>query len=60
MDPEANEAEQLELAHALHVIHDNVDDKGFTDDQLEEVVELAFRLAALVESLHEWSSQKRI
>lgn len=53
MDPNANLAEQLELARQSQAINDAGGDE-LTEDQELELVAIATRLAELVLALNEW------
>lgn len=55
MDPNANLQWQLEEVDGINEIIDAADDDGnLDDDQKNELVDRAQRLAELVESLHGW------
>ena len=58
MDPEANLAEQLSLAaEIIEIIDGGVDEGGnlsLSEDEMDEVVDNANRLAELVQALDGW------
>jgi len=58
MDPEANLAEQLQIAKRLYEI-DNLDPFDFVHDWFtDEISHLAIRLAELVFALHTWNKNR--
>ena len=58
MDPEANLAEQIQIAKRLYEIDDSDPDDFDPDWFTDEISHLAMRLAELVFALHSWNKSR--
>jgi hypothetical protein len=61
MDPVANKIEQIRVAKAITAVWDDCNADGtLTYSQMEEIADLANRLAELVAALAEWERWKTL
>ena len=59
MDPEANLREQHQQATEYMRIWDKCPEDGnFTEDQLDKLAQIGYRLAELVLAMHDWNRFK--